>query len=751
LIPDGDRLGSVLAGWSPYRFSSRIGWRVIRLANHLGAMRALPNVAAVRLGDAGPINWRALGWKRDTPPLPLIYIGTPGPRRKAVIHLIDCASRNCEAIVKLPLGPEAKDAIIREADTLAALAEEGYPFSPRLLYVDRKGGIATQQFLPGTSASRGLRTEYCELLHSLMLLDQPTTISDHVANFRKQLISSAMGGQDIRLLESALDEAEDEYSLPACHVHGDFTPWNIRRRERGSPVLIDWEDFQARGLPLQDAYHFLHMQDFLFHRRPSSHFRQVMPFAASLGITEKQGRKLEIAYLIHSYANCCLRSDQQPRGEYLLKTMALVMRDREASASATAPTTARLRLMSSRSTTRARAVLFDAVIKQLNDADVPYCLLGGYENGAATVGSDLDIMVRPQDLGKVPTLLSGAGRLAGALLVQAIQHETTACYFVLALQDGKHTACLDVDCYGDYRRDARTWLLADSIIAHRRQYGAFYVPAVADEFTYYLIKKVMKQSITLHQLKRLQQLFAHDPERCHESLATLWLPGTALLLERAIVDQGLSWLEVLLPKLLIELVRSRHPETLLSRGFGKLLEFKRLLRRIAFPTGLSVVVAGGDGALRSELADGLIYELAPAFRRVKRLSQAVSPLSHILQMFEICVGRMRSTLFIRTSDHDLTRPSTGRPFERLRSRCSRPFAGVNLALNLRAENVATSANGAVFLNSDDSSEQVLQNATRTILQLLAQRTQRRPKFPATVDRTSSVPVENSELRSVGLD
>ena len=752
LIPArGRNLAAALASWSPYRFSSRLKWEVIRAAHSIGVLQGLPQVETIRLEHTEQIDWRAMGWEHDSAPIVLIYVGTPGPRRKAVIHLVDPSTEKCKAIVKVPLGPEAKDAILREAEVLNALAAERYPFSPRLLHLDCESGMATQQFLPGTSATRRFHRKYWELLRSLVSPNATTTIAEITDCGLKRGMTPIADSDMPWLYEPVMAALSDEQLLPACRVHGDFAPWNIRRRSNGAAALIDWEGSQACGLPLHDTYHFLHMQDFLFQRRPTAHFEDVAAIAQSLGIARHLCRKLEIAYLAHTYAGCSPLGQQPARAEFVLRTLALVAGERPLSVSTASASSHRLRLVSFRSDTRTRTALFNAVITQLNDAGIHYCILSGYENNLGTQQSDVDIMFRPRDLHRVPDLLARAGVSAGAVPLQAIQHETAACYFVLARDEGRPIAHLDVDCYGDYRRDARTWLLADSIIAHRRQYGAFYVPAVADEFTYYLIKKVMKQSITLHQLKRLQQLFAHDPERCHESLATLWLPGTALLLERAIVDQGLSWLEVLLPKLLIELVRSRHPETLLSRGFGKLLEFKRLLRRIAFPTGLSVVVAGGDGALRSELADGLIYELAPAFRRVKRLSQAVSPLSHILQMFEICVGRMRSTLFIRTSDHDLTRPSTGRPFERLRSRCSRPFAGVNLALNLRAENVATSANGAVFLNSDDSSEQVLQNATRTILQLLAQRTQRRPKFPATVDRTSSVPVENSELRSVGLD
>ena len=70
-----------------------------------------------------------------------------------------------------------------------------------------------------------------------------------------------------------------------------------------------------------------------------------------------------------------------------------------------------------------------------------------------------------------------AASAAGASLVQAIQHETTATYFILARADGGQLAYLDVDCYTDYRKDNRTWLLADEVIANRRTVSRL-LPAV---------------------------------------------------------------------------------------------------------------------------------------------------------------------------------------------------------------------------------------------------------------------------------
>jgi phosphotransferase family enzyme len=756
LIPAvGGNPHATLADWSPYRLSSQLKWHAIRAASRMGVLQALPNAMTLQLGNANEIDWRAVGWSRGTPPAPLIYIGTPGLCRKAVIHLLDPASGHCEAIVKVPLCAGARDTIVREAGVLSRLAEEQYPFSPRLVHLDRQRGIATQQFLPGKSGSRRLRPEYWSLLGSLLLRDELTNIADHSAAWHEQPLSSLPHETDLELMESALAELCDTHCLPACWVHGDFAPWNMRRREHGAAALIDWEEAERGGLPLQDAYHFLHMQDFLFGAHPTTHCSDVEPFAKTLGIAPRQCRKLEIAYLFQAYKKCT--SYDQTHAEFLLRTLALIVRDRAPSSAFAMRPPRHLRLVSSHPAEMegVRAELFDALVAQLNHAEFPYCILSGYEDKRETERSDVDIMFRTQDLHRVPGQLARAARSAGARVVQAIQHETTACYFVLARQEGKHIAHLDADCYSDYRRDGHTWMLAHDVIANRRKYRDFHVPAVADEFTYYLIKKVLKQSITSHQLKQLQHLFARNSVACRQRLATFWPARTALLLQRAIVEQRLGWLQGQLPNLLAELHRSPTARRLLRRTTQKLRDAGRFLRRVMFPTGLSLVVTGGDSRLRSELADGLVCNLAPAFRRSRRIWTTDTLTCSGAQIFEVWVARIRSTLVVRTAGHSAPISSLRQAMRWLGSVFARCFTRCDLVFFLRSRQSDNASHAhlvrqsVVCLDAGSSVEQMLQTASRAILQRMALRTEKRLGLLEPIRRRAID--STAEFRSAGLD
>src|SRR5271165_43241 len=121
LLPSsGAKAGPVLANWAPYRWRSRVGWRAVRAADRVGRVHELPGSVELELEAARSANWASLGWDGRDEPIAVVYIGTPGPRRKAVVHLVDRASATCRAVVKVPLAEEAKAAILHEAEVLEA-------------------------------------------------------------------------------------------------------------------------------------------------------------------------------------------------------------------------------------------------------------------------------------------------------------------------------------------------------------------------------------------------------------------------------------------------------------------------------------------------------------------------------------------------------------------------------------------------------------------------------------------------------
>ena len=731
-----------LACWSPYLWKSRAKWLAIRAAHRAGFLEALPNVTRVRLPGIESIDWRFLGWSGDSSPVPLVYVGTPGMSRKAVIHLVNPESGTCGAVVKAPLTQAAHSAILREADVLATLAEENYGCAPRLLYADDERGLATQTALNGRPGSRKLTAEHWALLRSLMLDGERTTIAGHTAEWQAQQSQVAECEADV--MTAAWREVCDLDPLPACWVHGDFAPWNIRHLPDGRVVLLDWEAAQRSGLPLQDAFHFLHIQDYLFGARPAVHSAEVEPFARSIGLSREQVGKLEIAYLAHSYLQRQAAGEVE-HAEYLLNTLRIALQERGRVRQPVIDFANRrpahsAQIVAFPPPSRARSDLFAAVIAQLNAAEVPYCVLSGHEKHTENCSSDVDFMFHPRDMHRIAPLLAQATREAGGRLIQVMPHETSACHFVIAKDDGSQIGYFDPDCTADYRKHGRLWLAAEKVLARRRRCRNLYVPAVPDEFTYYLIKKVLKQAVADFQLRRLRHLYQRDPANCRTEIEKFWSVSTVRAVERALMASDLGWLQSHLPALLTELQSSAPVEGLGRRVEQKFQDGIRILRRALHPTGMSVLVCDGDQEQRSAIADALAMQLSPAFRRTARVQLdpefSGAPTSSFYFVIQIFAARIRSTLVVNSADGGklLARSLCPGPnwlatlFARLLFRPDLVFvltAGDGQALARVAHDLnfisAARKGRVIYLNSCLSVEQNSQQAVGAVLLCLATR------------------------------
>jgi hypothetical protein len=102
------------------------------------------------------------------------------------------------------------------------------------------------------------------------------------------------------LIERLLKKCKDSTSLPGVFVHGDFTPWNIKKITNGSLMAFDWEMGDPNGLPTYDFFYFSLIQSYLFndkfnvnrilqllpmHKKKKYPLMQILKYtAASLGL-----------------------------------------------------------------------------------------------------------------------------------------------------------------------------------------------------------------------------------------------------------------------------------------------------------------------------------------------------------------------------------------------------------------------------------------------------------------------------------
>ncbi len=277
----------------------------------------------------------------------------------------------------------------------------------------------------------------------------------------------------------------------------------------------------------------------------------------------------------------------------------------------------------------------------LDEQRIAYCVMGDSRGFPDAVPSDIDIVVDPDALprlaGKILTFCADHQ----VRLVQCLQHESNARYFVLswAGEDGM-PRYLVPDICGDYLRRGTLFLTARELLAGRlaavdrqgRPRG-FFVAAPAQEFIYYLLKRIDKQSLDDSHGSHLSEQWRLDPDGCYRQLARFWdTEAEAGVLARAAEADDWSAVRRAMPWL--RTAMRRHLRWSPGAWAGEML---RRVRRALHPTGLMVAFLGPDGSGKSCVIRDVVPVLEPAFRRIRvmhlrprlgeRPAQALAPVT----------------------------------------------------------------------------------------------------------------------------
>jgi serine acetyltransferase/thymidylate kinase len=254
----------------------------------------------------------------------------------------------------------------------------------------------------------------------------------------------------------------------------------------------------------------------------------------------------------------------------------------------------------------------------LDERSIEYCVMGDSRQLPNHIGSDVDIVVPQTMVPQLPKLIDAFCSCHEVRLVQCLQHEQNAYYFVLAHRNplGKHEF-LALDLCGDYFRRGRRLLASSELLASAApaldaagKPKGFMVCSPAFEFCYYLIKKIDKEALDTRHAEHLTQQWRLDPTRSKTLVERFWgdTAETRLLIRAA--DSG-DWTTVarLLPRMCAALRRR-----LRSNPVGIMMEYLRRWRRWRQPTGLLIAAMGPDGSGKSSVIAAVDRQVREAFR-----------------------------------------------------------------------------------------------------------------------------------------
>lgn len=247
--------------------------------------------------------------------------------------------------------------------------------------------------------------------------------------------------------------------------------------------------------------------------------------------------------------------------------------------------------------------LFERWFATLEQEQIPYVILHSYQEFPAHIPSDVDYAVAPECLAVVPALEQKVAAACGWVVAQRLQHELCASSTIL-LNPQRPAEKLMLDVTTHYVRNRSRFIDAARLLANRRRYKNFFVPAPAAEFAYLWAKTLAKGKPPAAQIPRLRELHAEDPGGCAAAFIELCgaaAGGPADWFARADSDWA---------KLSAATARRRRYS---SREYWQ--DWMRSGRRILSPTGFTIAFLGPDGAGKSTVIHQVEQWLGPAFRR----------------------------------------------------------------------------------------------------------------------------------------
>ena len=258
-----------------------------------------------------------------------------------------------------------------------------------------------------------------------------------------------------------------------------------------------------------------------------------------------------------------------------------------------------------------------ALLDALSTECKAYCILSGYERLPDSFDTDIDFMVDQNDFDRMPRIIEQVARKTGTQMFQAIDHELTGRAYFLGSLEGPALTIVQPDCAADYRHFGRRWLPAQEVLSARRLHpGGFYIPSIAHEFAYSLIKRLNKRNFTREHGYKLHRLYVEDRIECGRMIARFVRgPEGSQIVRMASANDWNAMYDA------IEPFRAAMLRTRKEALKEKLKDVPRnalyVLRRILQPTGSWIAFMGPDGCGKSLVLNAVSQEFSPSFRTVR--------------------------------------------------------------------------------------------------------------------------------------
>lgn len=180
--------------------------------------------------------------------------------------------------------------------------------------------------------------------------------------------------------------------------------------------------------------------------------------------------------------------------------------------------------------------------------------------------------------------------------------------------------------------NGRVVIPVQELLDGKRMYKNFYIPKPQTEFTYVLVKKILKKVFSDGSKQRLTALWKAMNEKERQE--------TKAGLKRFIAEDQINEILECVDSLQYDLIDLERAHQLLKKKTSnvadnlhyKVFDLKRRFERIVHPTGLFIVLLGVDGAGKTTIAENLKARYVTAFRKIDHYHSRVRVLKDISQL-----------------------------------------------------------------------------------------------------------------------
>jgi thymidylate kinase len=264
------------------------------------------------------------------------------------------------------------------------------------------------------------------------------------------------------------------------------------------------------------------------------------------------------------------------------------------------------------------ALAFRSLIEYLDDMQIRYAILGNTNSYPEKIESDVDFIVSTETYRNLEKYITDFCRLNNFTIFQKIEHESTACYFVLGQFDRitNNYFFFQLDFCHEFIRHGRFFLnsneLLQNIYLHKSSVN-FYRLNADYEFIYYFIKRIDKSKLESEHFEHLKNCWKTSNSEIRLLVSRFFSPETADKVDQIFATGDFH----LLSLSIIDLKKTLRQKNKVAPKY-RLLDFKRTIKRITNKTGLVVAILGCDGTGKSTLINGLESNLKLCYRLIEK-------------------------------------------------------------------------------------------------------------------------------------